>query len=427
MTRARGPLRHPAVRRLLGAQVVALAGTGLLTVALGLLAFDLAGAGAGRVLGTVLAIKMVAYVLVAPVAQAVVGRLPRRTVILAADVVRAAVALALPFAGEVWQVYALVFVLQSAAAVRTPTFQAVLPDLLTDEAEYTQALSLTRLVQDLEMVLSPMLAAALLLVVPQDALFWGTALGFTGSALLVGSLTGLRRVGAVPGGAAEAVPFAVRVRRGARLMWRVRALRPVLALNLVVAAAGAFVLVQTVVIVRDTFGQGNTAVALMLAVNGAGSMAAVFALPRVLARLSERVVMLGAGALLVAATAAVPLALRTPTVAAGLTAVGVLWFAVGLGWAAAEVPFGRIVVREIDDDDRPAVFAAEFSASHACWLLTYPLAGWLGAVGLGSTAALLAGVAAAAWVVALRWWRQPAGPGSTTTGDRAGPHATRAA
>ena len=45
----------------------ALIGTGLLTVALGLLAYDLAGPRAGAVLGTAYAIKMIAYVGLAPV------------------------------------------------------------------------------------------------------------------------------------------------------------------------------------------------------------------------------------------------------------------------------------------------------------------------------------------------------------------------
>lgn len=40
-----GVLRNPTYARLFAAQVVALLGTGLLTVALGLLAFDLAGGG----------------------------------------------------------------------------------------------------------------------------------------------------------------------------------------------------------------------------------------------------------------------------------------------------------------------------------------------------------------------------------------------
>jgi len=40
-------LRNPTYARLFSAQVIALIGTGLLTVALGLLAFDIAGSDAG--------------------------------------------------------------------------------------------------------------------------------------------------------------------------------------------------------------------------------------------------------------------------------------------------------------------------------------------------------------------------------------------
>ncbi|NKY05813.1 MFS transporter, partial [Cellulomonas hominis] len=178
-------LAHPVYRRLFVAQVVALAGTGLATVALGLLAYDLAGADAGAVLGTALAVKMVAYVLVAPLAAAAVARLPRRHVLVGADLLRLVVALGLPFVGEVWQVYVLVFVLQAASATFTPTFQSVVPDVLPDEDDYTAALSLSRLAYDLEAVLSPVLAAALLLVVPSAALFGGTAAGFAASAALV--------------------------------------------------------------------------------------------------------------------------------------------------------------------------------------------------------------------------------------------------
>jgi len=50
-----GVLSNRTYRHLFLAQVVALIGTGLATVALGLLAFDLAGENAGAVLGTALA------------------------------------------------------------------------------------------------------------------------------------------------------------------------------------------------------------------------------------------------------------------------------------------------------------------------------------------------------------------------------------
>lgn len=59
-------LSNRTYRHLFMAQVIALIGTGLATVALGLLAYDLAGDRAGAVLGTALAIKMSAYILVAP-------------------------------------------------------------------------------------------------------------------------------------------------------------------------------------------------------------------------------------------------------------------------------------------------------------------------------------------------------------------------
>ena len=182
------PLTNRTYRHLFAAQVIALIGTGLLTVALGLLAYDLAGADAGAVLGTALAIKMVAYVGVAPVVGAFADRLPRRAFLVAMDLVRAAIALSLPFVTEVWQIYVLIFVLQSASAAFTPTFQATIPEVLPDEAEYTKALSLARLAYDLESLASPALAAALLAVISYHDLFAGTVVGFLGSALLVGTV-----------------------------------------------------------------------------------------------------------------------------------------------------------------------------------------------------------------------------------------------
>lgn len=91
-------------------------------MALGLLAYDIAGGNAGAVLGTSLAIKMIAYIGVAPIAGAFADRLPRRAFLVAMDIVRAAVAICLRFVDQIWQIYILIFVLQSASAVFTPTF-----------------------------------------------------------------------------------------------------------------------------------------------------------------------------------------------------------------------------------------------------------------------------------------------------------------
>ena len=113
-------------RRLFSAQIIALFGTGLATVALGLLAYELAGPNAGAVLGTALTIKMVMYVVIAPLAAAYVDRLPRRMFLAALDVVRAAVVLALPFITEIWHIYVLIGLLQAASAAFTPTFLSLI-------------------------------------------------------------------------------------------------------------------------------------------------------------------------------------------------------------------------------------------------------------------------------------------------------------
>ena len=107
-------LRNASFTKLFTAQVIALVGTGLLTVALGLLAFDLAGEQAGLVLGTALTIKMLAYVGVAPLVSAITHKVPRKTLLVGADLVRASIAAWLPFVDQVWHIYALIFVLQAA-------------------------------------------------------------------------------------------------------------------------------------------------------------------------------------------------------------------------------------------------------------------------------------------------------------------------
>ena len=104
-------LANRIYRNLFLAQVIALVGTGLATIALGLLAYDIAGGNAGAVLGTALAIKMVAYIGVAPIVGAFADRLPRRAFLVTMDIVRSGVALCLPFVDQIWQIYTLIFVL----------------------------------------------------------------------------------------------------------------------------------------------------------------------------------------------------------------------------------------------------------------------------------------------------------------------------
>jgi Na+/melibiose symporter-like transporter len=379
-------------RRLFSAQVIALLGTGVLTVALGLLAFDLAGADAGAVLGTALTIKMVAYVTVAPIVAAAVDRVPRKAVLIGADVVRGLMALCLPFVTETWQIYVIIFVLQSASATFTPAFQSTIPSILTDEDDYTKALSLSRLAYDLEAIVSPIVAALLLTLISYNNLFAATVAGFAFSAVLV-ALTAIPTRADAP----ATLSFWWRTIEGARVFMRARSLRFLLLMNLVVAAATALVLVNSVVYVKSVFGLDDSALAITYAAYGIGSLAVALGTPRIVTSIGViRTMGVGATTVCVGLIAAVFLAAFS---AEGTVAWGVLlgvWVVLGAGTSLINTPSARLLLAGSTEQNRSLVYTAQFSLSHACFLITYPLAGWLGASSLTIATVVLLVIAAGA-------------------------------
>lgn len=386
-------LANPTYRRLFAAQVLSLMGTGLTTVALGLLAWELAGADAGLVLGTALAIKMIAYVGIAPIAGALAGRFPRRGFLVGLDLFRAGMVLLLPFVTEVWQIYALVFLFQASSAAFTPTFQATIPDVLADEKDYTNALSLSRLAYDLEALASPMLAGLALTLVSFHWLFVGNAIGFLASAALVLSAALPMAINAT-----TQRGFRERLTRGSWIYLATPRLRGLLALSFAVASAGAMVIVNTVVVARDRLDGGEETVAFLFAAYGLGSMLVALTLPRLLDRIEARTAMLAGGAALAVLMALGPLATSWAATLA-------LWALVGAAAALVQTPSGLLLRRSSHTEDRPALFAAQFALSHACWLVTYPAAGWIGSrLGLDAAFALLAVGAGGGALVAARVW-----------------------
>ncbi|MGB3362475.1 MAG: MFS transporter [Rhodococcus qingshengii] len=384
-------------RLLFSAQIIALFGTGLATVALGLLAYELAGPSAGAVLATALTIKMSLYVVIAPLAAAYVDRLPRRAFLVVLDAIRAAVVIALPFVSEIWHIYVLVGVLQAASAAFTPTFQAVIPDIVTDEADFTRALSASQVAYTMESLLSPVLAAVALSFMTFNLLFVATSVGFAVSALLV---------------LATRIPNARRsthrkawdrIASGVQIFVTTPRLRGIMALNLVVAAAGSIVVVNTVNYVRDELGGTQSDVAWMLAASGTGTLVTALLLPRVLDRTAERTVMTaGSVVLVVSASAAAALA-----VAGAFTwmLTAAVWALVGAGMAMIVTPTGKVLRRSVDPASIPEVFAAQFSLSHLAWLVTYPIAGWVGSsAGFAVTWSILAALATVGAVAGFALW-----------------------
>jgi len=375
--------------RLFAAYATGLLGSGVAVVGLALLAFDLAGDNAGAVVATALSIKTLAYVLVAPLAEAATGGLPKRPLMIALDLLRAAAILALPFAEALWQLYLAVFVFTAASAAFTPAYQAVVPALLTDPDDYARALAKSRVANELESAASPLVASALLLVFAERGLFLAAIALFLVSAGLV-ARANLPRLPA-PEGA-----FAQRLAAGPRLLAATPGLRALAPLAFAAALGTAMVMVNTVVIVQGDLALGSRAVALALAVFGAGSVAGALAVPVLRARAGEQPLMLGGAAL-------VALGLLGGVAGAGhYGALLALWAAIGAGAALAMTPAPFLLLRLAPSKRRAAAYAALFALGNLALLAAYPLAGAAGAekvpnaLGFAAFAILAAAAALAA-------------------------------
>ncbi len=370
------PFANRSFRLLFSAQLTSLVGSGLTQMALALLAFDLAGGQAAIVLGIAWSMRVTASVIFAPIFGALVDKLPRKSWLIGLDLGRAAIVLCLPFVSTAWQIYTLIFLLNILSAGFTPVFQALLPDVLKDEASYTRALAHVRLAYELERMLSPVLAGFALLLISYNALFVLNALSFCVSALL------LSRALFPPTPLSQRTTGVWRnISFGVSAYLRTPRLRALLGLHLAVAATGAMVIINTVGHVQGTLGLPEQVTVWLMAVSGAGAIAAARLTPWLLERhCDDRQLMLISGAVL--AVCLLPMTFLH----AGVVLMAVVWFTVGAGSSFILTAAGRVLNRSCLDSDRNAYFAANFSLSHAAWLLCYPLAGWWGSNSMGQAA-----------------------------------------
>jgi MFS family permease len=115
--------------------------------------------------------------------------------------------------------------------------------------------------------------------------------------------------------------------------------------------------------------------------------------------------MIGGAAVLV--TALLGLSLMSMTYSLQWVPLLVGWLIIGIGYSVVLTASGRLLKRSAHAEDRPAVYAAQFALSHACWLVTYPLSGWLITVAGPTTAfAVLALLAAAGMAGGVILWAQ---------------------
>jgi predicted MFS family arabinose efflux permease len=257
-------LAKPAYRRLLAAQTVSRWGDTFNTVALVVLVFRLTGSGLG-VTGAVIA-EIAPVLLLAPVAGAVIDRLPRVRVMIAADLWRTALAGLLPLVDQhLAAVYAVAFGLAVGGVFFNPAASSVLPSLVDDDELVAANSGLWSAAVISQIALAP-LAGVLVAAVGVGPAFLVNAASFAASALL---LAGLRLPGRPPSTAAGS--WLTRIGEGARLLTRDRLLRLLVVVQLLAALSAGATSALLVVLAGRHLGVGPGGFGLLLAAIGVGA------------------------------------------------------------------------------------------------------------------------------------------------------------
>lgn len=216
----RGVLAVRDARSLIGASAASQLGDWLYNAAL--LGYVYSATGSAAWVGAATVARLLPYVLLGPVGGAVADRYPLRTVLLAGDLLRTllmvALAAVVALDGPVALVIALTMLASVAGCAEKPAALAFLPRLV-GESRLGAANALLHTVQDLGTVLGPAIGALLLAVGPDFVAFLANGATFAVSALLISTIGLSGGSAAVPAGAiahiahgmrmALATPFAI--------------------------------------------------------------------------------------------------------------------------------------------------------------------------------------------------------------------------
>lgn len=225
-----GPLRSPAFRRLFAAQTISRWGDTFSAVALVIAVFQLTGSGV-KVAATV-AFEIVPVLLLGFVAGAVIDRHSRRRVMVAADLGRAAVALALAVAGDNLAVlYAGAFALSAGTVFFNPASASLLPSVVERDDLVAANSALWSAAVLSQIALAPLAGAIVAFAGPGPAFAVNAASFLLSAALLTGLPHGRPETSAAPTKRLADVAEGLRIVRTSRFLGTLAAIQALAALS----------------------------------------------------------------------------------------------------------------------------------------------------------------------------------------------------
>ena len=230
-------LKNPTFARLYTAQAISLLGDALTWLGLALLAVELAGDRAPGILATALTCRIVAFIVCAPFVGMIADKFDRKLILVGTHLVRMLLVGLLPFVQTIWQLYAIVLVINIFHACFTPTYQASIP-IVTQPQEYAPAMALASVTYQTLSMVGPGLAGVMAGWLGARTIFWLDSGSFLLAALVILSV---RQPLSVASASPELVPqtsYFSRLTIGTRLLFGDGLLRYALALQLVGAIIG---------------------------------------------------------------------------------------------------------------------------------------------------------------------------------------------
>ncbi len=342
----------------------------------------------GKWVAALLVADFVPIIVIGLLLGSVVDRFSRRKLMIASDLLRCAVFVALPFTTGPLQVVALACVAGFATGFFRPALYAGLPNLVDDD-DLADANGIFQAAENITWMLGPLLGGVLLSFSTTDIAYWFNAVTFLASALLIARIAErkLQTEKALSEGHWRDLAA------GFRLAGRSRALLTVIVgWSLAMLAIGNSDVAE-VELAKVAFGAGNFGFGLLMAASGLGLILGSFGAGWATDRFGTAVTYAGSIALM-------SVGLGVTAVAPNVWVAAVFVIAFGLGNGIAVVVNSLLIQRGTPDHLRGRAFTLAMSVTYSAVFIGMLVGGFIsdayGARWAWGVAAIVAGVAALA-------------------------------
>ncbi len=362
-------LQNRTFAKLYLAQTTSQLGDALSWVGLALLSYEISPEHSAKILATALTLRVAAYILFSPYAGVMADRVDRKKVLYITHFIRMAIICCLPFINAEWQIYLLVFFLNVFNAFFTPTYRAVIPQIIGGKY-YREAIGLSVATNQMLGMLGPAVAGMIAVWLGARQIFFLDGATFIIAAFLIISIPRQEIQKGVTIKSQKTADTWRNIIKGIRLLFGNKILRFALAFEFIASIAGGMVLVNTIGHIKNGLLLDDKYYGWVMTAFAIGAAVSAFLLGT-LDKSKTRSFSLISGAFV----------LGLSTCFANYVPYGalmVLWVLAGMGQSLAVMPSETLIAENIAPENQGKVYGSHYSFSHLWWAIAYVVAGFLG-------------------------------------------------